>query len=369
MSNTRLVLLAVLFVSTTAAAVAQPPADDQAKVFAAWEQRQKAIPVAWYKVKWETLPAKEVPLGGTAEVRLDFPQNRVRVDFDEFLRLSNIKPPRSRTRFTIRFDGRQQMASYHLNLDAAAAPAEPTDVEVAVTGWGRHIQWPRELDPILWAHGAFRSMTDREDRGDPPTKWRPDPNRFIVIGRENIDGRECVVLDDKRVGKDSTSRLSVDLDRGGAAVRRLRGHDGGWKEDIAVEYRETPRGWVVAGWSVTETAKAGAEPVVRNRTQVEVVSLDDAGTEADFRIAYKPGMEVGIAVADNDDRMRGYRVAADGQLVRIPPPPTKPTTFLGGVTAMVKQDFKWALGGLLLVAVLTTTLVRRRMSRRAAPAR
>lgn len=340
-----------------APARAQPPADDAA--FAAWERRQ-GVPATKYALRWELIPTAGRPgapkpgedgaYTGSGTAILDVPTGRVRVDQDERVHFTNRPERLSRLRQTFRFDGRDQSAFHVIDFDAAAAPAEPK-VETAFVGdWGEAMRWPIGFDPLAWAHGLV--SPGRPEDGPFPQAWRPAAGRFRATGREDMAGRTCVVFRDTSA---PNTTLWVDAADGAVAKVRLAFASGGGRE-TAVTYRDTPHGRLPAGWEES-TARVAGPPVVGRRVLVGAVTFEPAAA-TDFQLAPSPGTIV-------EGRGRWARVAADGTLEPITPPPAVPT---GETAAGVWGLVGWSgAAGLGVAAALAGGLVwtRVRRSRRA----
>lgn len=305
MLTVRLALLAGLFAAFAPPPVAaQPPADDVARVVALWGRRQ-AIPVARYAVRSESVPADAKPgdarpaggVGtGSATLTLDGPGGRLRLDRDELIRITNRREPVSRTRTTLRYDGRDQWYSVATDYDPATAPAEPAYERVYISAWGLQMRWAEDFDPLLWGHGFIPGAQETPSPFGPPS-----PARFRAAGREAVGGRDCVVLRDTAAAE----TLWVDAERGSVARRRFEWKDGGVGE-TAVTYQETPHGWLPLAWEESY-AKAGRPLTVRRRFRVEAVAFAPPVTADDFRIALPPGTIL-------EKHGRSYRVRADGSL-------------------------------------------------------
>ncbi len=359
------ILVTIAFAAVTATAAGQPPGgDDGARLLAQWEQR-RTIPATRYALRWELFPTEVRPgapkpgedgaYTGSGAAVVDVPNGRVRVDQDELMHFRNRPERLSRVRQTFRFDGRDQFAYLAIDLDAAKAPAEPKVEPVYVGDWGRAMRWPGGFDPLLWAHGLTAPVIGWH-AGPFPQAWQPGPGRFQPSGREDVAGRACVVFRDAAATSKTT--LWVDAEHGGV-VRMRAVYESGGARETTVAYRDTPRGRLPAGWE-EGTAKANGSAVVERRVTVESVAFEPPAADAEFRVAFTPGMIV-------ENRGASSRVTADGSLELLNPP-VGALPQLGAKVERVLDVLGWVgTAGLAVALALTGGLVWTR-GRRSRPA-
>lgn len=296
LSTRRVVCVALFGVFGLTPAGAQPPNDDATRIVAGWDQLRQAAPVVRYMIRWDSFPLNLKPdapkpgedgaYTGSAIVLFDPARRRLRVDTDYIFHFTGFQERLSRMRMIHRYDGREQSIAEGIDKDAAKALVEPVFQHIEFGPWGSTVRWPDEISPLFWAHGLI--WTSRTP--GPPFDWRPKPGQFRAAGREEVEGRTCVVLHDTTEAKET---LWVDDERGVITRRRIEWAKGSGDE-IRIRYQDTPHGWLPQTWEQSNQ-NPGQPPVVTNRVRVETITFDpvvsDDDFRDDFRIALRPEME------------------------------------------------------------------------------
>ena len=367
MFSTRRVMCAALlgvFVSTPGGA--QPPTDDAARIMAKWDQLRQTAPVVSYSVRWERIPSDLKPdapkpgedgaYTGSALVVLDPARKRLRMDKDEIIHFLNRRERLSRVRTIHRYDGAEQAFAHVIDLDATKAPVEPDVRSVTLGPWGQSARWSDEFNPLFWARGLIWTFRTKEL----PFDWRAKPGQFRSAGREEIEGRACIVLHDTAAEPEAKETLWVDDERG-VIVRRRDEQTNGHSYETRIRYQETPRGWLPQTWERLDL-QPGQPSVVVGRFRVEAFTFDPVVSDDDFRIALRPEMSVS---------RNGFpvRVRDDGTLDPEPTGPAWSDTVVTHVSTWARRIGWLGLCGVLIVVVLVGVLVRLRMQRNGADSR
>jgi hypothetical protein len=274
------------------------------KVFAGWQRRYDRLRGVRYRVTGERVtapppapadfcprPAPDAVEADEWLVLLDFPTNRHRLERKETLWL-----PRGR-RFLPRFtaevcDGAVVKRAMPREANAAPGlPPPPPQPDLAVyTGDLRAVSFDLVYWPLFAAHG----LVSVNGRSVVPGRLTPSVagEEFSVQGEAVQAGRPCLVLHTRpRPGTpDAFDELWVDPERDGAVVRQRVVAGGEPVIEQEVEFRETPHGWLPAGW--TYTARDDGRVVCTERMRVEEAAADPAFAAADFDLAARPGMLV-----------------------------------------------------------------------------
>ncbi|CAN0204505.1 unnamed protein product, partial [Phaeothamnion confervicola] len=318
---------------------------------------RQAAPVVSYAVRWDRFPPDLKPDGpkpgedgaytGSALVLLDPTRKRLRMDKDEITHFLNRRERLSRVRTVHRYDGNEQSFAHVIDNDAAKAPVEPVFPSVWLDPWGQSVRCTDEFNPLFWGHGLIWTgwVTAL------PFDWRAGPGQFRSAGREEVEGRVCIILHDTTARAESKETLWVDDERGVIArwrIERANGHGA----EIRIRYQETPHGWLPQTWERWER-EPGRPPSVVRRVRVEALTFDPAVSDDDFRIALRPEMTVhrnGFAL----------RVRDDGTVEPEPIPPAWSDTVIAQAGTWAKRIGWSGLGGVLMAAVLFAVLVRLR---------
>lgn len=347
------VLSWLVLVGVPTTVVAEPEPSRVPELLAQWKHRREAVSVVRYVVRVQPGPARGEAGDGpaTGMAGFDFAARRLRMDLDKTVHFANRREPWSRSRWSIRSDGREVTFFLKIDNDAATAPAEPLPEGIHTAAWGTFNQWPgdpTDLTPLLWAHGIF--WTEENERASAaPFDWQPGPKQFAPAGREVIAGRPCSLFYNTRPPAGGLETVGIDPGRNGAVVLRRQVWTNGYTTETAVDYRETPHGWLPAGWTVRSLGPNRPE-AVEYRVTVEAATFDAIPVE-EFRYEPKPGMRVYTAAGV-------FVVGEDGTREVVPPAVNYASLSFGQKLGRGLPRAGWELGGLLaLLAALVGVFV------------
>jgi hypothetical protein len=342
-----------------------PPTEAEvARVTGLWEQRRQSVHFARYVLKWEWFPIPLPPnspqpgedgaFTGTGVVLLDFDNRRLRVDDDERFHNQHRRERLSRWRRSLRYDGLEQFRLRCYDNDDKTAPADPTWTHVEIGPWDQSsLGGFVDRGPLLWGHGFLWPGQDGNVQQFPLDRVAP-PERFVAVGRDRIDGRQCVILRDEPDHPESLVFLWVDPERAGAIVRRRIVSQDGATSETTLTYRQTSQGWFPSGWASTHT-KPGQSTAMMWRARVESVTFNKPVPPSEFQIALQPGMEISM-------RNRSYRVEPDASLTLVPRPEPEgtvwpPRAVRNRITRTVVGAGWWGPVGLCLAAAILGVFV------------
>lgn len=361
---TKILVCALLGLPFTASA--EPPSPDTTIALDKWQERHRAATTAKYVLKWDRSfvkssgqpPAGATPVfTGAGTFFIDLKANRLRLDTDQRLKLSNRPERLSRLRTSLRFDGVETNSYLAGDNDADKSPAEPVMQDIHIGPWNLGVAWRNEINPLLWAHGLIETESPSTAVVSTPFEAKIEFEQFAVVGVEVVSGRKCTILRDDRAPKASTTWW-IDMERNCAVVRRLRVFTSGAVEETTIDYREHPQGWFPDVWTVGY-AQPGEQPTPFRTLRVARAEFNQPIPDVEFTIALQPGLTVykpgGI-----------YRVDEDGSLQRVPPQPkavSRPVE--NRVSDAIRGAGWWWVGAVVCCGVLVVIALRLRLRRRA----
>jgi hypothetical protein len=371
-------------------AVAQKPAPSVDSILAGWKKRQQRIQRIRYTVVGESIvpkgsrtddlgraqpdsPPRDIAQQQNVTFLLDMARQRFRMELEGNRYYSDAKALSPFVSICT-FDGRDMMSAVprEKNSSNVYAPG-PHDPDLIVSR-GYKKCYPLKAvvthyqSPLLLAHGFVPQYTQSPDFGRPP-----DGDDFIVRGQVTRDRRTYAIVKTfpfHQPGHTSWDEYWVDTEHDCAVVRQLAYANDKPIIDLEITYQETKQGWLPLKWTGTTRSPDGTVVNVTRQRVAEFV-IDPTASDADYRLAARPGM---IVWEDDYDapqevqsppgfRRTTFQVAENGSWKEI----------AGGVGQPSEQQPLWvrrhwlglALGALavLLVGAGALWAIRRRKAR------
>lgn len=353
------------------------------KVLADWQKRQKYVDRIRYRIQGEHVTPKGSgtddvgrPLGPNVPPRdmageerwmflLDFTTGRYRIEINEQVwhqRSGKFIPYAA----VVAFDGSRVWSAMPREANPTMSPKQPE--LIIISGNLRGVPFRHEHVPVAFAHGLIRTIEDEVTPADGLRK-RVNPDYFYVHGRGVHAGRPCLVVRTQtlKLGTTSYDEFWVDPARDSAVVRYVMYTRGNTVfNDIHINYQQTPRGWLLQGWTFTSLDGRG-RPDVIYRMRVQERTIDPPVSDADFRLEARPGMlieereylepKTDRPLVDPESKVKLYRLGEEGEREEVPDPYGRPQP------AEPRNWLPWLAAGLVAAAGGAAWFLRSRRKR------